>query len=592
MWYLLENYSTSAEIQYIVDNTALYFIPCINPDGYIFNETTNPNGGGMWRKNRRNNGGSYGVDLNRNYGFEFAHDNIGSSGNMTSDTYRGPYAFSEPETQNVRDFCIAHNFVFSLNYHTYGAQLIYPWAYNDQLTIDSNEYRAYASIMTSENNYEYGTNMETIGYSTNGDADDWIYGEQSTKNKILSLTPEAGTGGFWPDSSSIVEQCQGTMWQNLAVPNFLLVYGNLIEISAHTITNTTTSAHFDLTRIGMMPGPLTVSIIPISSNIQSVGPSKQFNLSQFTSVSDSFDLILNSNISNGETVRYLLILDNGFYSKEDTIERVYGNYHVILDDDADTMNNWLNQGSGSNWEVTTSTFYSATGSLTDSKQGNYSNNNNSEIVLDQTLDLSNATDANIEFWAKWNIETDYDYVQIMAAGSSGVYEPLCGIYTEIGTNYQDLNKPLYHGFQNNWVAERLSLIDFLGESSVNIKIRLVSDMWVNEDGFYFDDFKINVLSPALSKHYQSNGEILSIGQNQPNPAALKIYIPLNIPNNYYNLLDLKIYNIFGQQVYSTSIDSEASGISIEVEEWDDGLYFYLLEGKDYRSAPIKMLINK
>ena len=173
-----------------------------------------------------------------------------------------------------------------------------------------------------------------------------------------------------------------------------------------------------------------------------------------------------------------------------------------------------------------------------------SNNNNSEILLDQTLDLSNATDANIEFWAKWNIETDYDYVQIMAAGSSGVYEPLCGIYTEIGTNYQDLNKPLYHGFQNNWVAERLSLIDFLGESSVNIKIRLVSDMWVNEDGFYFDDFKINVLSPALSKHYQSNGEILSIGQNQPNPAALKIYIPLNIPNNYYNLLDLKIYNIF------------------------------------------------
>ena len=32
-------------------------------DGYIYNETTNPNGGGMWRKNRRDNGdGTFGID--------------------------------------------------------------------------------------------------------------------------------------------------------------------------------------------------------------------------------------------------------------------------------------------------------------------------------------------------------------------------------------------------------------------------------------------------------------------------------------------------------------------------------------------------
>lgn len=61
MWYLLENYETNEEVRYIVRNAELYFIPCINVDGYIFNEKNNPQGGGFWRKNRRpNSGGSFG----------------------------------------------------------------------------------------------------------------------------------------------------------------------------------------------------------------------------------------------------------------------------------------------------------------------------------------------------------------------------------------------------------------------------------------------------------------------------------------------------------------------------------------------------
>jgi len=70
MWYLLENYNTNLEIKNLVDNVELYFILVVNPDGYVRNKTTNPNGGGMWRKNRRNNGdGTFGVDNNRNYDY-------------------------------------------------------------------------------------------------------------------------------------------------------------------------------------------------------------------------------------------------------------------------------------------------------------------------------------------------------------------------------------------------------------------------------------------------------------------------------------------------------------------------------------------
>ncbi|RYZ16650.1 MAG: peptidase M14, partial [Sphingobacteriales bacterium] len=99
MYYLLENYNSNALVKDIVDNTELFFVPCLNPDGYIYNQNTAPNGGGMWRKNRRNNGGSFGVDLNRNYGYLWGFDNQGSSPDPTTEVYRGAGPFSEPETQ-------------------------------------------------------------------------------------------------------------------------------------------------------------------------------------------------------------------------------------------------------------------------------------------------------------------------------------------------------------------------------------------------------------------------------------------------------------------------------------------------------------
>ena len=104
MYYLLENYGTDPEATFLVENRELYFVPVLNVDGYLYNQQTNPNGGGFWRKNRHNNGdGSFGVDLNRNYGYQWGYDNTGSSPNPSNNTYRGTAPFSEPETQAIRD---------------------------------------------------------------------------------------------------------------------------------------------------------------------------------------------------------------------------------------------------------------------------------------------------------------------------------------------------------------------------------------------------------------------------------------------------------------------------------------------------------
>ena len=109
----------------------MWFIPVVNPDGYVYNESIEPNGGGMHRKNRRDtncgNGTSRGVDLNRNFGYNWGENDIGSSPNPCSDVYRGESSFSEPETQALRDFILNHNFKNVLNFHTYANTYIHPF---------------------------------------------------------------------------------------------------------------------------------------------------------------------------------------------------------------------------------------------------------------------------------------------------------------------------------------------------------------------------------------------------------------------------------------------------------------------------------
>lgn len=126
MWYLLENYDNDPEVKYLVDSTQLIFIPCLNPDGYIYNETTNPNGGGMHRKNRNPAIGTSnkGVDINRNYSYGWG--TTGVSFNEDNDTYPGTSAFSEPETQAIKWLVENYKIDAALNAHTYGDELLFP----------------------------------------------------------------------------------------------------------------------------------------------------------------------------------------------------------------------------------------------------------------------------------------------------------------------------------------------------------------------------------------------------------------------------------------------------------------------------------
>ncbi len=193
---LLAGYGTDPEATFLIDERELYFVPCVNPDGYEYNRQTNPNGGGLWRKNRRNNGGSFGVDLNRNYATQWNAPNGGSSTSPSSETYRGTAPFSEPETAVMEAFAASRQFVQVFSSHTYTDVLLRPWGF--QLADPANVaiYQNLGAQMVQENGIAHGQ-LATLLYIASGTAVD----HHHTARGSLAWTAELGRsneGGFWP----------------------------------------------------------------------------------------------------------------------------------------------------------------------------------------------------------------------------------------------------------------------------------------------------------------------------------------------------------------------------------------------------------
>ena len=137
--HLTENYSSDPSIARLVNNSEIWIVPMVNPDGHQYSVMTDR----LWRKNRRNNGdGSFGVDLNRNYSYQWG--GTGSSGDTFSETYRGPAPFSEPESQAVRDFLDQQSPKALISYHNYSQLQLLPQhpALNLLLDIDHDIYYA------------------------------------------------------------------------------------------------------------------------------------------------------------------------------------------------------------------------------------------------------------------------------------------------------------------------------------------------------------------------------------------------------------------------------------------------------------------
>lgn len=562
MWYLLENYATDSQIHTLIDHAEIYFVPVINPDGYVYNQTTNPDGGGMWRKNRKSNGnGSFGVDNNRNYSYHWGE--TGTSTNPSDDTYCGPAAFSEVENQAIKWFVENRDFKIALNAHTYSNLLLYPYSWQtNQFTPDNETFVALSTEMVKENGYVNQISSDL--YPAAGDSDDWMYAVTDNHDKIFAMTDEIGSD-FWIPQSTIIPVCQEMVHLNMTPLKVIHHFPQFQDLSFSTVSNSNASLNYSIKNLSILdtPGQFVVSIIPISNNIVSVSnPITHSNVPKLGLVNGNIGYTLSSNIQTGETIVFKIVINNGLFDSTYQIEKTYGDYTIIFSDACASISpNWTN----TNWTTTTSSYVSAPRSITDSAS-NYTNNANKSIYSTNAVSLNNAVKAMATFYAKWDIEANYDYVQFEISTDNGnTWQPQCGKYTNAGVADQNVTgEPLYDGVQNSWIQEEISLNDYVG-SAIKFRFQLVSDGGVTADGFYIDDFVIKVIPTSTATIDEENVKNLIL---YPNPVSNTF--TFDAPNPVYKM---KIYNSNGQLLMEKMVEPKTN---INIEHFAKGIYWVQL----------------
>lgn len=582
MWYLLENYATNPEIQFLVDNTEMYFVPMINPDGYIYNETTNPTGGGMWRKNRRlNSGGSYGVDLNRNYSYGWG--TTGTTTTQSNDTYCGTAAFSEPETQAIKWFCENHDFQYAFNAHTYANDILHPIGTTTaEFAVDHNYFQAFTHHMVKYNGY---ANLKSSDlYPASGDSDDYMYKVDTIiKPKIFAMTPEVSntSGGFWPASNQITGICQDMVFPNLILSHLTHRYLVVEDTDPSTVATSTGVFNHSAQRLGLENGPVTVSITPITG-IQSVGTGFVHDIAIMAINPGTISYVLSPTIQFGDEIKYVLNTIYPGWTKHDTIVKTYGNSTSQFLDPATNAANWTGS-----WGTTTSTYVSPSTSFADSPSGNYTNNTNKTFTFNNTINLTHVLNAGVKFYAKWDIETDYDFVQFQVSNDNGkTWVGQCGKYTVPGTSangsVQPNNLPVWEGTQSSWVLEEINLSDYIGDS-IKVRFQLRSDGGTTGDGFFFDDFEI-----LYDIDYAGLADLTLPTFNLiPNPASNSVFVNLMQASMDTQVL---IYTMSGELIASKLVSELTNKIEVNTSDFTNGVYFVQVANGNTLAQPQKLVI--
>lgn len=574
MWYLLENYEKDPLIKQIIDHTELYFIPVANPDGLNYNVQGYESDEDVFtrdlRKNMRDNDNNGvfdpekdGVDLNRNFGAFWGHDDMGSSPFPGSDVYRGPYPFSEPETQAIRDFCNEHDFKLALNHHTYGNLLVYPWGYNNKHTADSVAFGNYSQLLTSINRYVYGLGEETVGYKTNGDSDDWMYDAHGT----LAMTPETGDtdDDFYPPQNRIITLCKSTLYMNVQAARIVNSLIDITDESPAFIQPGPNSLQLEFNRYGLLSGEVLISFKALSPSILQVPAPIVFDLDMFEAHERNLIFQVDAAVPYGSTVSLEVICQQGDYTFRDTISKVRADFFTLTEDTGD-LNQW-DRSEGESWGTTNAAYKTGPVSITDSPEDLYGPNISQTIMLRENIDLGEATEAYAQFWARWDIEDHYDFVVFQASTDGQNWVNLCGERSKLGDIFQAYEEPLYDGKQTQWVLETVDLQSYLGQQ-VQLRFMIITDGFVFKDGFYFDDFSvITIRQNAVS----TEDFDASLFKAYPNPASNNFVV--EIPE--LTKPSIAIYNLLGQKIYeSKSIAGNRHEVSSST--WQDGIYHYVI----------------
>jgi hypothetical protein len=203
---LCAGYGTDSTITWLVNSREIFIVPVMNPDGYVYNSDSG-GAGAYWRKNRRSPvPPNIGIDLNRNYGFRWGCDDVGSSPNPASETYRGPSRFSEPEVEAIHQFERQHRFRVAMDFHSYARDNLYPWAYTGDAPPEEALLQEIGDTFALNNGYPNTGQWYYALYRSNGTSIDWeladTLDEGEPKFICYGFTCELGINDFWYGSDN------------------------------------------------------------------------------------------------------------------------------------------------------------------------------------------------------------------------------------------------------------------------------------------------------------------------------------------------------------------------------------------------------
>jgi carboxypeptidase T len=573
MFWLLENYETDASVKFLVDNREIYFVPVVNPDGYVYNQTTDPEGGGLWRKNRKPvTTGCFGIDLNRNYGFGYALDDNCSSPNPCSNIYRGSEAFSEPESKAIRDLLAITEANTAFSTHSTAGTYLMPYGF-DTSPPAFDIYSEWASAFLDENDYSYGVTFQMLGYTSCGTTRDYLHSEG-----IYGWTPEIGGNGFWPPESTIfdlvAENIRPFMFQTYIAGAYLDVQS--YEFIGDIVSGASFELVVEVKNIGVGATAANVSVVVQANNGGIISPTAStFGDIPARQKKDNaaipFQFTIDPQFDAGFFTITVTTIQDGIPNETLEIPVFVGEKEVLFEDNAESgAANWTASGTGINWSISQDDSFSGERCFGDSNDGNSANDTENFFLLNETFNFIGLEAPFIQF----------AYKHSLIGGDMASFQ----ISTNEGVDWFSVRS---YQQNNDWAIETINFSELSGTEGVQFRFAMLTDGSRPGDGFYFDDFKVlNYIEGILDVAEISDEAKVSV---VPNPFSETISIQYSLLQEFSSL---QLFDIQGKE-YVIAITKEGTKTIVHnLDSLQSGMYFLVMKDETTGNSIVERVLKK
>jgi len=637
--YLTDNYGLPGyeDVTYLVDNYEIHILPMHNPDGYVAGTRRNANN----------------VDLNRN--FPVPDGTIGDDGTWTEEievvVFKN-YGFSHHFVISAN----GHTGALVVNYPWDYTYTLAPD--NDAIIQMSLEYSTY-NLPMYNGSFPQGITNGAQWYVVHGSLQDWSYHETGCIDVTLELNnvkwpPASQLPGLWDDNrESFMHWIKSARFgvngivtgsdTGLPLDATITVVGNdepvatdpdlgdyykLLDTGTFDITFSAdgyiTHTEYGVATTWGTPNVLNVVLDPVAhgdivGNVRDEGGTGlDADVEVRTYPGDLYVTTVQSdagndgyytvNLVHGE---YRLIASSPGHASAEALATVGASpvtvdFTLVTTEEVVLFSDDFEGGTGQwtgGWGLADPPEgHASSNSMTDSPGAgeDYDRYEDNECVMAAALDLSTAYSGMLTFWAKWDIEANWDCCKFQISLDGGAWTSLATTHTEpaSGQGAQvPAGDPVFEGSQANWVENRIDLTPWLGETDVRFRFHLGSDSSVQRDGFYFDDFQVVITSEVTAGVDSPPPGLTGWLAAFPNP--FNPQTTLRFATGQVGAVRVAVYDVRGRLV--RDLVDEVLGAGEHVVRWDgrtdggiavpSGVYFCRLVAGDVRQS-IKLMLLK